>query len=211
MTARTVLTLANGKGIDLLNPRAEDIDFAVIAEHLAKENRFNGATKEAAYSVAEHCVRGADAIVATTGDRELAAYFLLHDGHEAFLKDDTTPKKSALAAVAEENFGTLARVVLDAFDVLTKSIDDVIYKAAGLSTLPHGESLLKKKIKRCDLVMFVTEWRDLMGGQVHPDWTPYRDITPLPGKIIPWDWRGARNAFLDNCYDLLPALQKVTS
>jgi uncharacterized protein len=210
MSPRTILTLSNGKGFDLLAPRAEDIDFAVIAEHLAKENRFNGATPNICYSVAEHCVRGADAIVAMTGDRELAAYFLLHDGHEAFLKDDPTPKKHALAAVAEESFGTLASVVLEAFDVLTKTIDDTIYKAAGLQMLPHGESVLKNRIKRCDLVMFVTEWRDLMGGQDHPDWTPYADVTPLAGKIIPWSWRDARNAFLDSCYDLLPALQKVS-
>ena len=77
MTAATVLTLSNGKGLDLLNPRAEDIDFAVIAEHLAKENRYNGATKNRCYSVAEHSVRCAMAALNACGDRRLAAYLLL--------------------------------------------------------------------------------------------------------------------------------------
>ncbi len=34
-----LLTLSNGRHIDLLNPRASDIDFGSISEHLAKENR----------------------------------------------------------------------------------------------------------------------------------------------------------------------------
>jgi len=32
MTARTILTMANGKGIDLFDPKPEDIDFAVIED-----------------------------------------------------------------------------------------------------------------------------------------------------------------------------------
>jgi hypothetical protein len=44
MTAATILTLANGKGVDLLALKPEDIDFAALAEHLGKEARFNGAT-----------------------------------------------------------------------------------------------------------------------------------------------------------------------
>ena len=56
MSARTILTLANGKGADLLNLRPEDVDFAAFAEHLAKEKRFNGATPGLEYSVADHLV-----------------------------------------------------------------------------------------------------------------------------------------------------------
>jgi hypothetical protein len=209
MTARTILTMSNGKGIDLLNPGPEDIDFAVLAEHLAKENRFNGATLNQVYSVAEHCVRGTEAILAETGDRELAAYFLLHDAHEAFLKDDTTPKKMALAMVADHSFGHLAGAILDAFNRLTYRIDVAIHSAADLQFAPRSD--LQVKIKAWDLRMFVTEWRDLMGDQQHPDWKPYMAIQPLPAKICPCDWRDARNAFLDDCYDLLPALQKVSA
>jgi len=201
MSARTILTLANRRGINLLEPKAADIDFTVIAEHLSKENRYNGATPNLAYSVAEHSVRGADAIVAETGDRLLAAYFLLHDGAEAFLKDDTTPKKQAIAEIAHQSFGMLADEVIKAFDLLTDRFDCAIHEAARLEWPPSPE--IKTKIKHWDLRMFVTEWRDLMQAQPHPNWQPYDDIVPLSGRICPWDWRVARNAFIDSIYDLL--------
>lgn len=209
MSGRTILTLANGKGIDLLAPRAEDIDFAVIAEHLAKENRYNGATRGKVYSVAEHCVRGTDAIMTATGDPELAAYFLLHDAHEAFLKDDTTPKKRALAMIAYESFGVIAGQIMETFDLLTARIDTAVHQAAGLQWPPSSD--LQAKIKHWDLRMFVTEWRDLMGSQEHPDWAPYAKVEPLEAKIVPWHWRDAENAFHDACTDLWPALQTSLS
>jgi hypothetical protein len=206
MSPRTVLTLANRTGIDLVVPRAADIDFTVLAEHLSKENRYNGATPNVAYSVAEHSVRGADAIIAETADRTLAAYFLLHDGAEAFLKDDTTPKKQALAEIAHLSFGILAAQVMAVFDELTERFDVAIHAAADLPWPPPPET--KAKIKHWDVRMFVTEWRDLMGSLPHPNWQPYDDVIPLSGRIIPWVWRDARNAFIDECYDLLPALQR---
>ena len=199
----TILTLSNGGGIDLLHPKATDIDFAVIAEHLAKEKRFNGATLGFEYSVAEHCVRGAQAILDTTEDRVLAAYFLLHDAHEAFLKDDTTPKKRALAAVAEESFGLLASAIVASFDLLTRRSDAVIHEAAGLSWPPPKE--LVPLIKHWDLVMFVTEWRDLMNGIEHPNWKPYENFRPLELRITrPWPWREAWHEFMLLARDLLP-------
>jgi hypothetical protein len=203
MSGATVLTLSNGRGIDLLAPKATDIDFAVVAEHLAKENRYNGATPGVVYSVAEHSVRGATAALAATGDYALAAYFLVHDAHEAFLKDDTTPKKRAIGALAFEAFGVLATTITASFDLLTDRIDAAVHEAAGLPWPPTPE--MKAKIKAWDLIMFVTEWRDLMGGQSHPDWTPYQDIVPLVDPIVPFNrWSGACDGFLASCLCLLP-------
>jgi len=202
----TILTLANGRGIDLLGPKASDIDFAVVAEHLAKENRYNGATPGQVYSVAEHSVRGERAALAATGDEELAAYFLIHDAHEAFLKDDTTPKKRAIGALAFEAFGVLASTITQAFDLLTDRFDEAIHEAAGLAWPPTKE--MQAQIKYWDLTMFVTEWRDLMDNQDHPHWGPYADIVPLSRTIHPWfGWSAARNSFLSDCHRLLPALR----
>lgn len=207
MSAATILTLANGKGIDLLNPLASDIDFNVIAEHLAKEKRYNGATPGEEYSVAEHCCRGADAIVRTTGDATLAAYFLLHDAHEHTLKDDTTPKKRAFAELAEQRFGVLSDYIMETFKLLEYRHDVAIHEAAGLDWPPQLPSMILN-LKHWDLVMFVTEWRDLMRGCEHPNWAPYANVLPLPESIRPWGWETARNAYILRCMKLLPALQK---
>lgn len=206
MSANTLLTLANGKSIDLLDPKASDIDWRVVAEHLAKENRYNGATPGVAYSVAEHSVRGAKAAL-DKGDPILAAYFLCHDVHEGFLKDDTTPKKRLVAEIASASFGGLAEPVMQAFDLATYRFDVAIHDAAGLSWPPRSD--LIAAIKRLDLVMFVTEWRDLMPNFVHPNWAPYSGIHPLPDVIKPAsDWRQAMDLFLIMAEDLLPALKK---
>ena len=207
MTAATILTMANGKGIDLTNPQACDIDFAVIAEHLAKEKRYNGATPGIQYPVAQHCVIGADAAFEDTNDIELAGYFLLHDGHEAFLKDDTTPKKRALAEIAAQEFGILSTEILSAFEMMTDRFDAAIHEAAGLAW-PPSESM-KSAIKAYDLTMFVTEWRDLMRGIHHPNWDDYRKYTPLPTTIAPWGWKQSAHAFRYRCRLYLPCFKKL--
>lgn len=202
----TILTLANGKGLDLLDPKAANVDWPVIAEQLAKENRFNGATPGAVYSVAQHSVMVADEALRETGDAILAAYLLLHDGHEAALKDDTTPKKRALAHIAEQRFGVLASAIMQSFALLTDRHDVAIHEAAGLAWPPTPN--LQREIKRFDLRAFVTEWRDLMRDVEHPHWGPYANVPAFAAPIVPLaDWRAARDQFLDRCCRLLPALK----
>lgn len=206
MSARTILTLANGKGIDLLAPAFVRDDLLAIAEHLSKEIRFNGATPGVTYSVAEHCCRGSDAALATTKDQATAAYFLLHDAHEALLKDDTTPKKQALAEHCEIQFGLLAEHIIAAWKSLEYRMDAAIHATAGLTWPPS--SAIQTAIKHWDKVMFVTEWRDLMGAQEHPDWTPYQGVTALKERInSPWNAMTAQHAFIRRCRSLLPAFQ----
>lgn len=206
MTAATILTMANGKGIDLTDPKPEDIDFAVIAEHLAKENRYNGATPRIKYTVAQHCVIGADQAFEDTGDALLAAYFLLHDGKEALIKDDTTPKKQALAAIALEHFGILAEEIIGTFYILEERADAAIHAAAGMPWPPTPS--YRDAIKAYDLVMFVTEWRDLMRDIAHPNWEPYRDVDPLQKNIVPCGWQQAAKAYAARCRLYLPAFAK---
>jgi uncharacterized protein len=216
MTASTILTLANGKGVDLLAPKFDASDFDALAEHLAKEKRFNGATAGVEYSVAEHCCLGADAILAhpslsgiefekQIGRAIVAGYFLLHDMHEAIWKDDTTPKKSAIAEIAQSRFGILAQNILDAQDIAVAQIDVAIHEAAGLPW--PAPKIVRDMVKRWDKIMFVTEWRDYMGDREHPDWLPYYDVPPLKQKLfMPWSWRTAKAAWLGRAQHLLPAL-----
>lgn len=205
MSAATILTLKNGKGVDLLNPQIDISDFDSFAEHLAKEKRYNGATPGVEYSVAEHQVRGVDAILAATGDKDLAAYFSLHDCHEGTLKDLTTPLKEALAEIAAERFGVLAPQIVESFKLLEYRHDVAIHHAAGM-LWPMPAHFIKE-VKRWDLIMFVTEWRDLMLNAPHPNWAPYSGIVPLTELIEPWCWETAKAALLNRWRVLLPAFR----
>jgi hypothetical protein len=127
--------------------------------------------------------------------------------HEAVLKDDTTPKKRAIAELCAQQFGILAEHVLGAFDRLTDRHDAAIHAAAGLPWPMPAE--LAAQVKAWDLIMLVTEWRDLMGDRPHPDWTPYRDVAPLPETIRPWSWPFARLALQVRWRRLLPALAPI--
>lgn len=207
MNPRTVLTLADGRSIDLLAPEPSDfqpLDWA--AEHLAKENRYSGATPGICYSVAQHSVECARVAMVDLQDSELAAYLSLHDVHEALLKDDTTPKKRAIAAIAEKNFGLLASQVLAAFDSMTDRHDAAIHEAAGLAWPPSP--YIQKQIKRIDRKLLVTEWRDLMGGADLPNAQAYADVQPLTRKLVALPtWQHARDQLLLVWRNLLPALQ----
>jgi len=207
MSAPSMLRLANGKDISLRNPTAADYsDFAWQAEHLAKENRYNGATPGVIYSVAQHIAIGTGAILEATGDEELAAYFSLHDNPESALKDDTTPKKNAIAEIAQEKFGVLGTAVLASFNELTERHDAAVHEAAGLPWPISAE--LQAKIKFWDLTMFVTEWRDLMGNAPHPDWKKYKGIAPLTKTIVPYErWQEAANHVHVLWIRLLPTLK----
>jgi hypothetical protein len=207
---RCFLTLASGRSIDLLNPTASDYaDFDVLAEQLAKENRFNGATPGVAYSVAEHKWRGALAAFAETSSRPLAAAFLLHDGPEGVLKDDPTPKRRAMVAITDQMFGPSKGAMIDhALDELTDRHDRALHAAAGLAW-PLRPSV-KLQVTEWDRRMFVTEWRDLMAGAPLPNAESWRDVAPLESAIKPLDnWRAAKALLLEVWREFLPALGGV--
>lgn len=206
MSARTVFTLAGGRGIDLLHPRVDDYaDFFWQAEHLAKEPRYNGATANIAYSVAEHATRAADAAFKATRDPLIAAAVQLHDNPEALLRDEATPKKNAIAELIAEECGVLAPAILGCFGKLERRHEACVYQAAGLPwPLPER---IAATVKHFDKVMFVTEWRDLMGNVPHPDWAPYEGIAPLAGPIRPWPFHAARYFFLQRCQRFLPVFE----
>lgn len=207
MNPRTILTLSNGHNIDLLDPTADDYrDFSWAAEHLAKENRYNGATPGRCYSVAQHTCECVEAALQATDDPLLAAYLSLHDVHEAVLKDDTTPKKRAFAALAEARFGILAPQVLEAFDDLTDRHDCAIHEAAGLLWPPSPE--MARSIKHYDRVLLVTEWRDLMGDYPLPNAEAYSDVVPLCCKIEPVaNWQMSANRLRYIWRVLLPVFE----
>lgn len=200
-TSRTSLTTSSGAMIDLLNPRPADIDFEVVAEHLAKANRYCGATPDVAYNVAEHSVRCADLAYQLYGEKT-AAYALCHDMHEAYLGDDTTPKKRALEAIMQ-SFGVLAGEIEKAFAALTERLDAAIHERAGLVWPMNPET--RAAVHYVDRVLLATEWRDLMRCQ-----QPYEfGVQPLGTRpITTLSWRPARSLFFGKCKDYLPSLRE---
>ncbi|ESY72326.1 hypothetical protein X740_33295 [Mesorhizobium sp. LNHC221B00] len=82
----------SGRAFPMTAFTALDIDlFGDVAEGLARICRFGGAVPGNPYSVAQHCVVGADAALEETRDANVAAYFLLHDAHEFVFGDMTKP------------------------------------------------------------------------------------------------------------------------
>jgi hypothetical protein len=205
MSAETILTMANGKGVDLLAVRPEDIDFETLAEHIAKEKRFNGATRGREYSVAQHLCIGTDAMLRDGASEVEAAYFLLHDVQEGLWKDDPTPKKRAIAERIQAKCGVLADDIHDVLDGIVDEHDAAIHAAAGVAWPVTQE--IARVVKYYDVVMFVTEWRDLMRGIEHPSWKAYEGVRPLETEIVPWRWNLAMSEWLKRAKVLLPTMR----
>jgi hypothetical protein len=97
--------------------------------------------------------------------------------------------------------------VLEAFARLTDKHDLAIHTAAGLRWPPNDR--VARAVKFWDLTLFVTEWRDLMGGVEHPDWERYRNIEPLPERIVPMPQEAVTHELLNRCQSLLPAFSEM--
>lgn len=200
--------LASGRLVDLTAPAAADYaDVEALAEHLAKENRWNGATPGVAYSVAEHLWRGALAAFAETSDRKLAAYFLLHDAAEALLKDDPSPKTAAVIRITDQLFGPAkGAMIANALGELNDRHDRAAHAAFGLSwPVPPA---VRMAVREWDHRMARTEWRDLMGDPALPCEAPWRDVEPISDKPIKPldDWRAAKAMLLAAWHEFMPAL-----
>jgi 5'-deoxynucleotidase YfbR-like HD superfamily hydrolase len=178
---------AAGRDFYLATPTADMVDFGDIAEHLSKIARFAGATPGYFYSVAEHCVRCADAVFTDTQDRAAAAYALLHDAHEAYIVDRITPERWAEETIAREHFKDehVVAAVLEVPKILRYRIDVAIHAAAGLQFPLSIE--MQRIVKKIDLVMLATERRDLMRVS-NSRWPILEGIDPLLDRIAPLSW-----------------------
>lgn len=142
--------------------------FTVIAPSLARIPRFLGHTVEP-YSVAQHSVICAEAAESETGDLELAAFCLLHDAHEAYVGDITSPVVDAIASRMSAHLDPQTAELVKASRVehfrrslhaLKTDIDRVVFRAAGLSL----ESSMRHRaaIRQIDIRALRTERDDLM-------------------------------------------------
>ncbi len=149
-----------------------------IAHALAGKYRFTGQT-QARYSVAEHCVRGADLL-----PYAYAGAFLLHELSEVYLPDLAAPLKPFVLV----NKGGIPMN----WDDLEREHTRIILESLGLSSI---ESLINSpEVRRMDLAMLAAEKRDLCGPEPE-DWKlPYPPATIE--TITPWSSNAAEAAFI---------------
>jgi hypothetical protein len=143
-----------GRVFDLMEPRAEDVDFGEIAETLAHLPRF-GANSEKPVSVAQHTL-----IAALAAPAEIRPYVLLHDAHEAYIGDIVTPVVQALDRLWAEAHGGHYEAIgcpSKVIGTLKHRLDGAIYAAAGL---PVPDAPLRREIALADRRALVTERRD---------------------------------------------------
>ena len=128
----------SGLAIDLVKPDLSAVDIVTdIAVPLSLISRFDGHASNhtgTGYSVAQHCIKGADAMLRETGgDTDAALAFLLHDAHEVFSGDITTPVVEALDHLAIDTLGRTANgIVRRAIKAMKERLDVEIYRPLGL-------------------------------------------------------------------------------
>ncbi len=199
--------MASGRIVDLAKLTARDVYWPDIADGLARICRFDGALKAGVehYSVAEHCCRCHDAMGARPiikpgfGEQDIADAVwrlwrlwrlsaLLHDAHEAYIGDLSTPAAGYLAHVT--GWADDESPVRVAIRRAKETLDLVICGKAGLARSWIGTS----KVKLIDERMLATERRDLLAEPDGPGWPHLPQ--PYDDEIRPWRIDAARDGFL---------------
>ena len=137
------ILMNSGLRVDLLDPDVASIDILDIAHGLSNICRFTGQTS-VFYSVAEHCMHVSSIVEARTGDPYLTLGGLLHDAHEAYTGDISSPMKAALIRMGSTS--ALKNIV----ELLDRRI---------LSLCPAGVRLHSKEILDADIAALKEELR----------------------------------------------------
>ena len=191
-----------GNWIDLTAPAPGTITAADISHALSLINRWCGHTCRP-YSVAEHSLLVAEIVERELGGdvhAQLAA--LLHDAHEAFIGDISTPAKRALADADNAD-------AWGAFEALHTRATRRAFAVVD-SSKRYGHL-----IKQADAIALATEWRDLMPskGQALPGCTaePVGWVRLMSDERRRMSWADWRQAFADRLDELDFARQPVAA
>ena len=187
----TWIITASGRRIDLAAPHFTDVDGYDIAWALAQTNRFSGHALRP-YSVAEHSLLVADLAEAAGLDVHGQLAALLHDAHEAYCGDVSTPAKAAIGP---------------AWGHFERELEVAVKNAFGIHAAAAVHHHL---IKHFDLVALATEKRDLVAqhGAGRTPWPMLEGIEPAAGVNLrsaeraAMGWEDWRDAFLDRLHSL---------
>ena len=162
----------SGRKFDLLDPKPQDVILGDIVYSLAHQCRFTGHVRQF-YSVAQHSYLASHAIGKLPGliigeeRRMLELEALLHDAHEAYCGDISSPLRAALV----DKTGELESIIW--------GIDRAVRQRFGLPTTPSP------RVGQADLVMLSTERRDVLAAAHNVEWPQLRGVRPLDRPIAP--------------------------
>lgn len=179
---RTVSGLAFPFGVEAAVAAAR-VRLKDVGEALAKTPRFGGHTPDHFYSVAQHMVQW---------QREFRSplsrlYWLLHDAHEAYTGDKTSP------FVREVEARAFAPVIAQ----LKGEVDAAIAMAVDVPWPPPAE--ISALVAEVDRRAWATEFRDLMAD---PRYTPGPSdalgVEPFRNPVTRcWPWPEAEQRYLE--------------
>lgn len=164
---------ACGHGLNLAEPNPADISLrGHIAPTLARINRYNGSIT---WSVAEHCLVGARAVLDERQSPRLALLFLLHDAHEAYIGNLPRPLTDVLTRMVEvaaavtgapDAMKSLGQPLLAvALGALKERLDQAIYAALAVPPPSAAEMAV---VHDMDIRMCGMEMRTLLPRQAKP-------------------------------------------
>lgn len=202
MSAPYLLT-ASGQRYRLTGPELDAPRIGDIAHHLAQLSRFTGAASRP-YSVAEHSLL-CEHIAASEGAGPLARLCaLMHDAHEAYTSDMSSPAKLAcrMVRITHEARIDPAFKTFSDYDEFENLHHWHVLEAFGLN---HASIAYAADIRRWDLIALATERRDLMPPDDGEDWEILRGVEPwgeagvlLLDDVVTIHWASWRQIFLDN-------------
>lgn len=174
------------------DPRPEDVRFDDLIG-LARIVRYLGATIEP-YTVAEHCVRGAIAMMTQDHDRHTCLAFLLHDPEHVPPGDLPGPMVRALET--EERWWRQTKPSYTDQTLHIRRIGErAIWEAFGVLDVFEAKERAHY-VWGMDRLMLSTERRDLMAPSA-VNWGVLPP--PLPERITPWGpsvaWAEFQRAF----------------
>lgn len=189
-----------GQLADIAAPCAAMVDFADVASRLARVARFNGAAKDGgrglAFSVAQHSVMGAQALMVEGESRHTAALFLLHDAHEYVIGDITAPAASLITEVMEGMASGGGELYRAAVERIKDGWDAAIYAAAGLPAPMVWPSRVARVIRQMDARMCAAEAEALFGASARRAMPASKFPPPRTrGAVEPWGAMKAEEEF----------------
>ena len=190
----------SGQRVDLWDIAPEQIKIEDIAWHLTGVMRFTGAG-ERNISVAEHSLRVHQMVKDAGGSPVAQLWALMHDAHEAYVGDVSTPLKRTIAEVAGKNVIKAIEARLDL--AITKAFD-----------LPKPTDADTSLVKLADYWAMAFEKERLLPD--HKDWSFDLSKSPFadPGGELEFkydrdDLAGEFQWTFDNAMDLVRASQRV--